>query len=515
MLAAPGATTTPARSSAPRPLNGDAVAFGPDAVPFYGSASSYRNGLPRGWSESSDAVGAFADMYKWARVVYTENACALPGVNIKFDTFIPYMWKAVRLGYVQAQHAEFVQLGLRWGFEVGLHPDRVHGHRFFKNYESSTSPAARARVTDATEARVSAGKTLHLGAVGPDTLSLMRHVFDAAYIFPMGATAKPLEPTKLRPTDDHTRTGLNAACDMSGPPSLSYSIEAYAEMGRRFLPGFAAHVTDVEAAFPMLPFAPWVWPFMFHRFYASEGDPRALHLYCHLTGDFGTRGMPGVFKIFFVDVVLNMARAAHVLTIPMSVYVDDLCATGPKASAVTRRVVTFQAWAEEVCGVTFKQIKDKVGSQVQLFVGFWWDSFAGTRTLEERKLFQYMDMFLAFSERKTLSLHERQVAAGRMQRAIMTMPPGASCLLANIFLLMVGLSVAWQKRRTTRKERQDFRWFHYILNSNMGRGYYTTDRFQEGPTVFSDASRSNRYAGGGWCSSWGPFDWWRYGTALA
>jgi hypothetical protein len=49
----------------------------------------------------------------------------------------------------------------------------------------------------------------------------------------------------------------------------------------------------------------------------------------------------------------------------------------------------------------------------------------------------------------------------------------------------------------------------------MGRGYYTTDRFQEGPTVFSDASRSSRYAGGGWCSSWGPFDWWRYGTAAA
>jgi len=43
-------------------------------------------------------VGAFADMYKWARVVYMGNACELPGVNIKFDTFIPYMWKAVRLG---------------------------------------------------------------------------------------------------------------------------------------------------------------------------------------------------------------------------------------------------------------------------------------------------------------------------------------------------------------------------------------------------------------------------------
>ena len=91
MLAATVATTTPPRSSAPRPLNGDAVAFGPDAVSFYGSASSYRNGLPRGWSETSDVVGTFADMYRLARVVYKGNACELPGVNIKFDTFIPYI----------------------------------------------------------------------------------------------------------------------------------------------------------------------------------------------------------------------------------------------------------------------------------------------------------------------------------------------------------------------------------------------------------------------------------------
>jgi hypothetical protein len=77
------------------------------------------------------------------------ESLALPGVSIKFDRFIPAMWKAVRLGFVQAQHAEFVHLGLRWGFEVGLHPGRVLGHRFFKNYESSTAEAARARVTDA------------------------------------------------------------------------------------------------------------------------------------------------------------------------------------------------------------------------------------------------------------------------------------------------------------------------------------------------------------------------------
>jgi hypothetical protein len=46
---------------------------------------------------------------------------------------------------------------------------------------------------------------------------------------------------------------------------------SYDEMARRFLPGYAAHVSDVEAAFPMLPFAPWVWPFMLHRFYRGEG----------------------------------------------------------------------------------------------------------------------------------------------------------------------------------------------------------------------------------------------------
>jgi hypothetical protein len=235
----------------------------------------------------------------------------------------------------------------------------------------------------------------------------------------------------------------------------------------------------------------------------------------YLNGDFGTRGMPGVFKIFFVDVVLNMARAAEALTIPMTVYVDDLAATGATAKGTTSRMAKFQDWAENVCGVQFKRIKDKSASQVQLFLGLWWDSFTGTRTLEERKLVQYMDMLLEFSVRKTLTLLERQQAAGRLRRAIMSMPPGASCLLANIFALMIGLSVAWQKRRTTRAERQDYRFFYDILTLNLGRGYFTTDRFKEGPSVYSDASRSKRYAGGGWCSSAGPYDWWRYGTAAA
>ena len=68
----------------------------------------------------------------------------------------------------------------------------------------------------------------------------------------------------------------------------------------------------------MLPVAPWLWPFFMHRFYPSSGDTRVLHMYTHINGDFGTRGFPGVFKVFFVDVVLNMARAASVLTIPLT-----------------------------------------------------------------------------------------------------------------------------------------------------------------------------------------------------
>ncbi|KOO34527.1 hypothetical protein Ctob_016684, partial [Chrysochromulina tobinii] len=92
-----------------------------------------------------------------------------------------------------------------------------------------------------------------------------------------------------------------------------------------------------------------------------------------------------------------MARAAETLTIPMTVYVDDLAATGATAKGTTSRMAKFQDWAENVCGVQFKRIKDKSASQVQLFLGLWWDSFTGTRTLEERKLVQYMDMLLEFS----------------------------------------------------------------------------------------------------------------------
>jgi hypothetical protein len=103
MLAVPGARTTTPRSCASL-LSEQAVAFGPDAVPFYGGASSYVDGLPKGWSESSDVSGKFAEMFKWARVVCKSNACSLPGVTIKYDAFVSNMWRAVRMGFVTAKH---------------------------------------------------------------------------------------------------------------------------------------------------------------------------------------------------------------------------------------------------------------------------------------------------------------------------------------------------------------------------------------------------------------------------
>ena len=79
-------------------------------------------------------------------------------------------------------------------------------------------------------------------------------------------------------------------------------------------------------------------------------------------------------------------------------------------------------------------------------LGFWWDSSTLTRTLEERKLFQYMELLADYSSRHKLSLSEMQSMAGRMQRAVMTLPPGAACLLLGMYKFMAGLKLPWHMR---------------------------------------------------------------------
>ena len=42
----------------------------------------------------------FALLEGMRATVRERNACALDGVSIKYDNFLPYMWHAVDMGYV-------------------------------------------------------------------------------------------------------------------------------------------------------------------------------------------------------------------------------------------------------------------------------------------------------------------------------------------------------------------------------------------------------------------------------
>ena len=441
-------------------------------------------------------------------LVESENACSLPGVSIKYDTFIPAMWRAVSTGWVKPHHAEFVANGLRYGFHAGVEVSRLQGHRWFKNYPSALG--SRVEVTKATLKRVAAGKTIPLGAWSDALGASLRATFKNSFIFPMGAAAKK-GTTDMRPTSDHTRTGLNAATDLG---FLKHTLDTYNEIAGFLKRDYFMRVSDVDGAFTILPLHPELWPFFLFRFFDSDAT-KDLTLYAHVCGDFGAAGMPGVFKIFFVDVVVNMARAAQVLTLPMPVYVDDTGCIGPNQAHVDDEVLSFHAWAASVCGVIFKAVKDRPAAQLQLMLGFWWDSRSFTRSLEESKLLLYLEMLEEFACRDKLSLHEMQVAAGRMQRAILTLPPGAACLLAGLFALMAGLKLPWHLRRLNRGVKDDLTWLRKLLSLNLGRGFYSLEHFSAAPMCLSDASKSSGYTGGGWISACGRYHFYKYGSRAA
>ena len=149
--------------------------------------------------------------------VERENACVIPGCPIRYENFVGAMDRAVHLGYVLPEHAHFVREGLRFGFTVGVDVAKLTGHRWFRNYPTALD--ARSEVTAATQKRVAAGRTIHLGVWSEALKSLVRATFRASFIFPMGAVPKkvvdPNAPIEYRPTSDHSRTGLNAATDLS------------------------------------------------------------------------------------------------------------------------------------------------------------------------------------------------------------------------------------------------------------------------------------------------------------
>ena len=421
------------------------------------------------------------------------------------------MWRCVERGDVSRDHAQFVADGLRDGFTCGIDVSRLKGQKVFKNYKSAID--ARPSVTRAVMKRVQARKTLCLGEWNAASRSELCDRFDTFSKFPMGAVPKFLDGVQLpewRPTDDHTVTLTNDATVLD---FLRHVLRTYEELAHFLDSGYFLRVSDVDNAFPLLPLHPDIWPFFFFSFWADDAHTHES-LFVHLTGDFGTRGMPGTFKIFFVDVLVQMARSEGVLRLPMAVYVDDLGVVGPDAEVTDAEMDAFQAFGEAF-GVTFKKTKDKFAAQRQLMLGFVWDTTTFTRTLEEHKLESYISLLLEYAGRPSLSLAELQSVAGKVQRAVMTMPPGASVLMANMFAMTHGLSQPWQRRRTNRAVREDFRQCAELLQLNLGRGYYRTDHLPEAPVVLSDASKSRGYTGGGFVSSCGAYSFWRYGTSAA
>eukprot|EP00965_Chrysotila_dentata_P147480 4868900-Pleurochrysis_carterae.AAC.1 len=62
----------------------------------------------------------------------------------------------------------------------------------------------------------------------------------------MGAVEKPLKPSEVRVTSDHTRSGVNAATELG---KLVHSITSYEDVIRFLGKDCNLRVLDVEGAF--------------------------------------------------------------------------------------------------------------------------------------------------------------------------------------------------------------------------------------------------------------------------
>lgn len=456
----------------------------------------------------------------WARVrelqlqVERDGACSLPGVSIKFDLLVPLVQRAVARGFVSAEKGRYVLHGLRWGFDLGVDVESLKGGRWFTNYKSALE--ARSAVTEAVAKRVRSFKTV---ALCPFDRSRKAEMPVKDYrVFPMGAVPKPppAAPGEVRPVSDHTKSGLKAATDLDG---FRHSLNTYDEIAACLRPGFGMRMSDVDNAFPLLPLACRLWPFFLFLWWPVDAAMAivagaSMVLYMHVCGDFGAAGLPGTWKMFFTDVMVGVARSEGVLTLPMPIYVDDCALIGGDLALTDAEGVLLRDFLHAL-GIFMKVAKDRAAATLQLALGFWWDSVARTRTLEAGKLALYLKMLDALADRRSLELREMQSAAGRMQRAIMTLPRGAACFLAALFAMMRGLSLPWQSRRMSRAVRADFRAIAMLLRLNMGRGFFCFDHMPRAPEVYTDASKESRYAGGGYVSMCGRYRWWVYGSSAA
>ena len=164
-------------------------------------------------------------------------------------------------------------------------------------------------------------------------------------------------------------------------------------------------------------------------------------------------------------------------------------------------------------GVVMKEIKTRYAATLQLYIGLWWNSVTRTLELEDSKRDSYLHSFDAASAARTLTLREVQSLAGRFQRASLTFPPGAACVFSSLYRFMRGLRLPWQKRRVPRSLSSDMAWGAAMLRANLGRGWFSYDQFSRSPDVYTDASKSPAYTGGGYVEVTGRYSYFRYGAS--
>ena len=137
----------------------------------------------------------FDELRRLEALVYEGNACMLPGCSIKYDNFMPIMWRAVSRGYVKDYHARFVADGLRNGFSLGVQRDLLKGHRVFRNYPSAYE--AHDSVSAAVQSRIDAKRSYVLGPWS-DAKLILYGLYENFFVFPMGAVPICLSPINLR-----------------------------------------------------------------------------------------------------------------------------------------------------------------------------------------------------------------------------------------------------------------------------------------------------------------------------
>ena len=297
------------------------------------------------------------------------SVCDLPGCPMKLDVFIPLLKRAQSRGYVCDSDASYVLNGFTKGFDLGVRRELLYGTRVFSNYPTAVN--ARESVTAAVASRVTRHKTINLGAWS-DVKQWLQSYFGDYFVFPMGAVPKPHQPEIMRPTSDHTRTGLNAATILG---ILGHSLDAYKRLEYLFSRHAWMTVADVDDAFSYIPLIPWLWAYMLFRWFNTDDDSSdSLYVYLHLFADFGTRGAPGTFKIILVNVFVGIAQSEFVLTIPIVVYVDDVALIADDEDPANDEMANFQSFTTRCFGLLWKALKMLTAAQVQLYVGFWWDS---------------------------------------------------------------------------------------------------------------------------------------------